>query len=151
MSRVPRGALPAYGRFHLTVRGVNRCRIFLDEEDYRFFLRLFRRVMRREELQVHAYCLMPNHWHAVVEGSMELISRAMHWLNGKYARDFNARYDRSGHLLQERFYSVVIEDDDHLSNACEYVWNNPVRAGLCPSAADWPWSGRIFIGPRVTD
>ena len=96
MSRVPRGALPAYGRFHLTVRGVNRCRIFLDEEDYRFFLRLFRRVMRKEELQVHAYCLMPNHWHAVVEGSMELISRAMHWLNGKYAREFNAGMTGAG-------------------------------------------------------
>ena len=118
--------------------------MYRDEEDFRFFLRLFRRVMRREEFQVHVYCLMPNHWHAVVEGPIEQISRALHWLNGIYSREFNARHGRSGHLIQERFFSGVIEDDDHFTNACEYVWNNPVRAGLCTEPHEWPWSGQTL-------
>jgi REP element-mobilizing transposase RayT len=144
MARIPRGELPGYGFFHLTSRGVDRCLIFRDADDYRLFVLLLRSAMRREGLRVHAYCCMPNHYHAVVEGPMEAISRALHRLNGIHAREFNARHGRSGHLLQERFHSEVIETDEHFLNACEYVWNNPVRAGLCSSRREWPWSGVLL-------
>jgi REP element-mobilizing transposase RayT len=141
VSRVPRSELPSYGVFHITARGVDRCVIFRDRDDYGLFTIRFLRVMRKEGLQVHAYCWMPNHYHAVIEGPMEAISRAFHWLNGFHAREFNARHGRIGHLLQERFHSKVVENDGHFGRACEYVWDNPVRAGLCATRGDWPWIG----------
>jgi REP element-mobilizing transposase RayT len=135
--------LPAFGIFHITIRGVDRCLIFRDEDDYRFLLVLFRRLIAEHALQAHAYCFMPNHVHAVVEGPMEAISRAFHRINGIHAQRFNERYGRTGHLFQDRFGSKVIEDDEHLANACEYVWDNPVRAGLCKTRSEWRWSGRL--------
>ena len=86
MPRLPRNVLPAYGAFHVTVRGVDRCVIFRDAEDYRLFVALFRRVVAREALEVWAYCLMPNHFHAIIEGDRDALSRAMKRLNGIYAQ-----------------------------------------------------------------
>jgi REP element-mobilizing transposase RayT len=148
MARLPRNALPEYGVFHVTARGVDRCVIYRDEEDYALFENLLRIARRREKIHIEAYCLMPNHYHAVVEAAIDRLSRAMHWLNGLYAQAFNQRHERVGHLFQSRFHSRPIGDDEHLANACEYVWNNPVRAGLCAAADNWPWSGRM-LGPRV--
>jgi REP element-mobilizing transposase RayT len=82
MARLPRNVLPDYGVFHVTVRGVDRCVIYRDVEDYRFFMSLFRRVVAREKLRVEAFCLMPNHFHAIVEGDRDALSRAMKRLNG---------------------------------------------------------------------
>ena len=144
MARLPRRVLlPEYGVFHVTARGVNRCVIFHDTFDYRLFENLLTIVQRREKLRIEAYCLMPNHFHAVIETARERLSRAMHWLNGLYAQSYNARYERVGHLFQSRFHAKSIGDDEYLTTACDYVWNNPVRAGLCEQAHEWPWSGRI--------
>ena len=149
MARVPRWMLPAYGIFHITVRGVDRCPIFRTRDDYRFVLALLRRLVRAEGLEVHAYCLMPNHTHAVVEGSMEAISRVYHRLNGIHAQRFNELHGRVGHLFGDRFHAKVVESDEHLTNACEYVWDNPVRAGLCKTRNAWPWSGRVALPPET--
>src|SRR5262245_35444113 len=102
MPRLPRNVLPQYAVFHVTVRGVNRCVIYRDAEAYRLFVALFRRVVAREALRVEAYCLMPNHFHAIVECDRDALSRAMKRLNGIYAQEFNARHGRVGHLYQER-------------------------------------------------
>ena len=136
--------LPAYGIFHITVRGVDKCLIFRNRDDYRFLLVLFRRLIAEHQLQVHAYCFMPNHFHAVVEGPMEAISRAFHRINGIHAQRFNELHERVGHLFQDRFHAKVVESDEHLTNACEYVWDNPVRAGLVKTRREWPWSGHIL-------
>ena len=83
---------------------------------------------------------MPNHYHLVVESRRETLSRALHRVNGVYAEEFNAKYGRSGHLWGDRFALWQIRDDEHLHAACAYVLANPVRAGLCETVADWPWS-----------
>jgi putative transposase len=85
---------------------------------------------------------MPNHYHLVVDTTVESLSHGLHRLNGDLARSFNDRYERWGHLFGDRFATYVIRDEEHLYRACEYVLNNPVRAGLCEYAEDWPWSGR---------
>jgi len=143
MARVPRSALPEYGIFHVTSRGVDRCAIYRDDDDYALFMCLFRQVSAREELLVPAYCLMPNHFHAIVEAAVDRLSRAMQRLNGLYAQAFNDRYEGVGHLFQGRFKAKVVDDDGYLGNVYEYVWNNPVRAGLCGEAHEWPWGGRM--------
>ena len=144
MARLARKALPPYGIFHITARGVDGCLMYRDAVDYELFSGLFKRGVRNARLEVWAYCWMPNHYHALIEGPLEAISRAFHWINGIHAQEFNERHDRRGHLLQDRFHSKVIRDDEHLAHACDYIWNNPVRAGLCAKAGDWPWSGQIL-------
>ena len=144
--RVPRQArsvLPNFGVFHVTARGVDRCAIFRDEYDYALFENLLEIVHRREKLRIEVYCLMPNHFHAVLESGLDRLSRAMHRLNFIYAQGFNARYDRSGHLFQSRYDARLIADDQYLGTACGYVLDNPVRAGLCASPTEWRWSGRM--------
>jgi putative transposase len=87
---------------------------------------------------------MPNHYHLIVECPRDLLSRALHRLNGKYASQFNLKYGRSGHLWGDRFALWLIRDERHLRAACAYVLANPVRAGLCERPSDWPWSGSRY-------
>jgi REP element-mobilizing transposase RayT len=86
---------------------------------------------------------MPNHYHLIVEATQDDLSLGMHRLNGRYAQRFNQRYDRVGHLFQNRFGSYVIGSDEHYERAMEYVRANPVAAGLCDRIADWPWAGGL--------
>jgi REP element-mobilizing transposase RayT len=114
--------------------------IMLDEHDGLRFLRLFVETARRQRWLGHTLCLMTNHYHAVVETGLEQLSAGLHRLNGIYAQRFNQRHGRAGHLFGDRYGARVIEDEDYLRAACEYVVNNPVRAGLCEAAEDWRWS-----------
>ena len=140
MARLPRSTFPAFGIWHVTTRGVARQRVYRDGDDGRGFLEELEQAMLRFQLHGHAYCLMPNHYHLVVESPRETLSRALHRVNGVYAEEFNVKYGRSGHLWGDRFALWQIRDDEHLHAACAYVLANPVRAGLCETAADWPWN-----------
>jgi putative transposase len=143
MPRAPRRRLPD-GSYHVTSRGVDGCPIYLDGEDYRLFLVLLRTVVDRWDWFVHVLCLMPNHFHLVFDTTGPRLSAGMHRLNGVYAETFNAKHERRGHLFGDRFFSRVIRDEAHLREACRYVLENPVRAGLCASPADWPWSASRY-------
>jgi putative transposase len=139
MARPPRSRLPD-GFFHLTARGVARTAIYRDDDDHRLFLSLVRHVTERWAWSWHALCLMPNHYHFVVETTRAALSEGMHRVNGLYAEAFNAKYRRSGHLFCDRFTARTIEDEAYVRAACRYVVLNPVRAGLCEHAEDWPWT-----------
>jgi REP element-mobilizing transposase RayT len=141
MARLPRHLLPPAGVYHVTSRGVARSAISRDDDDRRYFLVLLAREVRREGWDCHVFCLMPNHYHLIVATTVESLSRGLHRLNGDLATAFNERHTRWGHLFGDRFAAFVIRDEEHLRNACEYVLNNPVRAGLCERAEEWPWSG----------
>lgn len=86
------------------------------------------------------YCLMPNHYHLVLEMPAGDLSSGMQWLNGRYAQDFNQRHGVDGHLFQGRFYSGQVEGDGHLLELSRYLAWNPVVAGLCRRPQDWQWS-----------
>ena len=141
VARLPRYLLPAEGVYHVTARGVARSLISRDDDDRRLFLVLLAREVRLESWDCHVFCLMPNHYHLIVDTRLERLSRGLHRLNGTLALTFNQRYKRSGHLFGDRFAAFGIRDEEHLRNASEYVLQNPVRAGLCECAEDWPWSG----------
>jgi putative transposase len=143
MARIPRSALPD-GIYHVTSRGVAQSAIFRSDDDRVFFLRLFASVVDRWQWEVHAFCLMGNHYHLVLETSQPHLSGGMQSLNWRYAEAFNDTYLRSGHLFGARFASYVIADEDYLANACTYVVHNPVRAGLCERGADWPWAASRY-------
>lgn len=121
----------AGGRFHVTARGNERKNIFRDDTDHFHFLELLSQLGERFGVRVHAYVLMDNHYHLLLETPEANLSRAMHWLNASYCVWFNRRHRRHGHLLQGRFGALVVEDDAGWQEVGRYVHLNPVRvAGL---------------------
>jgi putative transposase len=139
MPRLPRNVLPEYATFHATARGVAHMPIYDGDSDRRWFLTLMSKAVEDFDWQVHAFCLMTNHYHLVVEGLRDNLSDGMKLLNGEYAQLFNGRYKRWGHVFGDRFWCRAVEEE-HLENTCRYVMANPVRAGLCKGLSDWPWS-----------
>jgi putative transposase len=143
VGRVARLTLPSPAIYHVTSRGVAHGEIYLDDEDRAQFVSLLRRVARRWNWRCPAYTLMSNHYHVLVDARIEDVSLGMRTLNGAYARGFNERHARVGHLFQGRFDIRVLNEEEHLANAREYIWNNPVRIGLCSTASEWPWNGSV--------
>lgn len=84
---------------------------------------------------------MTNHIHFVIACRVEELTSGMHVALGRYAQSFNFKYERAGHLFEGRFRSRSIEDDEYLAYVCNYVFDNPIRAGLCRHREDWPWLG----------
>ena len=140
MPRVLRTTLPD-GYFHAYSRAVYGAALFADDADRRLFLRLLMRTAKRCTWELQALCLMTTHYHVVVRAAVPYLSAGMQWLNGVYAQRFNRRHERFGHLFAGRYGTRAIEDEAYLLRACEYVLENPVRAGLCDTAAEWPWNG----------
>jgi putative transposase len=133
--------------YHVMSRGNRKAVIFEDDADRRRFARLLGEVAGRYRLLCHSYCLMGNHYHAVIECSDANLSAAMNWLNGVFAQYSNRRHGRTGHLLQGRFKSVLIGDDIYLRTANIYVLMNPVTAGLVEDPSEWRWSSyRATVG-----
>ncbi|HEY5296231.1 MAG TPA: transposase [Gaiellaceae bacterium] len=146
MARRPRNALPANGAFHVTNRGVEQRRIYLDDSDRLRFIGLLDRAARRFSWRLSAYALMTNHFHLVVLADLEQLSRGMHQLSFRYAQGFNDRYERVGHLFQGRFKASSIESSEYYANACAYVFENPVRAGICAEPSAYRWLGGELFG-----
>jgi REP-associated tyrosine transposase len=138
MARPPRVAPP--GGVFITSCGNRRQEIFLDDRDRLRFLELLGNAVSRHGWRCHAYCLMPNHFHLMIQTPAGDISTGMHGLNGSYAQWFNRRHEFDGHLFQSRFHSVLLESNWHLLELSRYIVLNPVRAHLCRDPAEWRWS-----------
>jgi REP element-mobilizing transposase RayT len=139
------------GAYHLTARGVDDGTIFYTAFDCFAMLALLRQVTKCCEWTVLAWCFMHTHYHLVVLTAAEpAISDGMHRVNGTYAREFNLRHHRRGHLFGQRYSPTPIEDERHLAAACGYVLLNPVTAGLVKSVEDWAWSGDARLEARPT-
>lgn len=139
LPKFPRLIVPGLPH-HVTQRGVRRQVTFFDDTDYRAYLEFARVLLPDFPIEIWAYCLMPNHIHAIiVPHDDQGLSRFLAMVHRKYARRTNLKYEWSGHLWQKRFHSVVM-DELHTYAALRYVECNPVRSGLCRHPADWPWS-----------
>lgn len=133
--------------YHLTARGNARQPIYRDDADRRRFLELLGEVCERFRWRGHAYCLMGNHYHLVIETPEANLSRGMRQLNGVYTQAFNRRHRKVGHLFQGRYTAVLVDKDAHLLELSRYVVLNPVRAHMVKSAGQYPWSSyRAMIG-----
>jgi putative transposase len=126
--------------YHVTSRGNAKQAIFKDEEDRRLFLDTLAAVIRRFNWLCHAYVLMTNHYHVIIETPDGNIAHGMRQLNGVYTQAFNRRHRRVGHLLQGRYKAILIQKDSHLLEVCRYVVLNPVKAKLVQSPNKWKWS-----------
>lgn len=140
MARLPRLILPGQPH-HVILRGNNRQAIFFSDLDRQHLLATLGEVAAQYGVAIHAYVLMDNHLHLLLTPqSTEALSRLMQSLGRRYVGWFNARHHRSGTLWEGRFRAGLIEGERHLLACMRYIELNPVRAGLCIGAAQWPWS-----------
>jgi len=126
--------------YHVTARGNARAAVFLDDDDRRRFLALLAETAERERWTCHAYCLMGNHYHLLLETASANLGRGMRQLNGVYTQRFNRAHQRVGHVFQGRYKAILVEKQAYLLELCRYVVLNPVRAGMVAKPGDWLWS-----------
>ena len=136
---MPRTArlLSTTGFYHVILRGINRQRIFEDEEDYERFLFLLEHYKTICGYELFAYCLMPNHIHILIKEGKEALSTVFCRIGTSFVYWYNLKYERSGHLFQDRYKSEAVEDDAYFLTALRYIHRNPVKAGLCNDPAEY--------------
>lgn len=135
--------------YHVMSRGNAYQNIFLDDKDRHAFLQNLEYCIRLHNLICHAYCLMGNHYHLLLETPDGNLSQAMRDINGNYTQRFNARHKRVGHVLQGRYKAYLIEKDLYLLEVTRYIVNNPVKASMVGHPKDWQWSSyRTTAGAR---
>lgn len=148
MPRLPREASSS-GIYHVMLRGVNRQDIFESDKDFLKFLYLMQReAFPKDEndrpmppnLVIYAYCLMPNHVHLLVKEQSNGISDPIKSISISYAHYFNVKYDRAGHLFQDRFRSETVNDMEYFTTLIRYIHQNPVASALVSEVKDYQWS-----------
>ena len=133
--------------YHVTSRGNARQRVFRDDEDRKTFLATLAWVVERFRWRCHAYCLMDNHKHLLIETPQPNLSRGMRQLNGVYTQRFNRRHRTVGHLFQGRFKAILVEKEEYLLELARYIVLNPVRAKMVKTPERYPWSSyRAMVG-----
>jgi len=136
--------------YHVTSRGNEKKAIYLDDDDRRLFLDILARINERYRWQCHAYCLMDNHYHLVIETEEGNLSKGMRQLNGIYTQTFNRKHGRVGHVFQGRYKAILIDKDSYLLEVCRYVVLNPVRAKMLKEPEEWKWSSYLATSGKVS-
>ncbi len=126
--------------YHVTSRGNARQKIYRDHHDREQFLSTLAHVIGRNDWLCHAYCLLDNHYHLLIDTPKANLSLGMRQLNGAYTQSFNRRHRRVGHLFQGRFKAILVQKETHLLELCRYVVLNPVRARMTRQPGQWVWS-----------
>jgi len=139
MARPLRLELPG-ALYHVTSRGNGRESIYSDDRDRKTFLQTLDDVYCRYHWLIHAYCLMDNHYHLLVETPDGNLSIGMRQLNGVFTQRFNRRHKHVGHIFQGRYKAILVQKDSYLLELIRYIVLNPVRAGMVKDADDWRWS-----------
>lgn len=126
--------------YHITSRGNDKNLIFLDDKDRDVFLDLLHSINTRYHFILHAYCLMDNHYHLLIETPEGNLSYGMRQLNGVYTQMFNKKYKRVGHIFQGRYKAVLVDKGNYLLEVARYIVLNPVRARLVDAPEKWRFS-----------
>lgn len=135
--------------YHVTSRGNEKKPVFKNDHDREAFLNTLQHVNKRYNWICHAYCLMTNHYHLLIETPEGNLSIGMRQLNGVYTQLFNKQHGRNGHLFQGRYKAILIQKDSHLLEVCRYVVLNPVRANMVEAPEAWKWSSYLATAGRA--
>lgn len=137
------------GIYHIMIRGINKQDIFMDDEDKKKFVVTIKKYKNICGYSVFGYCLMRNHVHLLLKEDKETITQAMKRIGTSYVYWYNMKYDRSGHLFQDRFKSELVEDDEYLLTVLRYIHQNPLKAGLVKELTAYEWSSyNEYIGQK---
>ena len=126
--------------YHVTARGNARQRIYNDSKDCQAFLDLLGKLSDRYHWLCHAYCLMTNHYHLLLETPEGNLAEGMRQLNGIYTQAFNRRHHKVGHVFQGRYHAILVDKDCYLLEVARYIVLNPVRAKMVKEAQAYLWS-----------
>jgi len=126
--------------YHVMNRGRRGEDIFADREDYQLFIALMQETSAMFNIKISAYCLMSNHYHLLVQTPAANLSRSMRHINGVYTQRYNRRKNIDGQLFRGRYKCVLVEEDNHLLEILRYIHRSPLRATMCTSVDDYPWS-----------
>jgi len=128
------------GIYHVILRGMNRQTIFEDEEDSEKFLQTLGKYQKKSEFVLYAYCLMGNHVHLLIKEEGEDLGVVFRRIGASYVYWYNLKYDRCGHLFQDRYKSETVEGDRYFLAVLRYIHQNPLKAGLVKELEHYPWS-----------
>lgn len=138
--------------YHITSRGNERKSVFKSRQDRIRFLEYLCTASGRYDAVVHAYCLMDNHYHLLLETPLGNLPQIMHHINGAYTTYFNVKRSRSGHLFQGRYKSILLEKDEYAKELSRYIHLNPVRANMVSAPEKYEWSSyRQYIGIKMPE
>ncbi len=126
--------------YHVMLRGASRQQIFEDDEDCARFLEILDECKQLCGFALYAYCLMGNHVHLLVKEQKEPLEQIVKRIATRYVYWFNVKYERNGHLFQDRFRSETVEDRRYLLTVLRYIHQNPVKAGICQAVGDYAYS-----------
>jgi len=126
--------------YHITSRGNRRGAIYETPDDRESYLEILQGVCKKYNWLCHAYCLMGNHYHLLIETPEANLSKGMRQLNGVYTQCFNKVHGRVGHVFQGRYKAILVEKETYLLELARYIVLNPVRAGMVSSPSEWLWS-----------
>ncbi|MFO7889669.1 MAG: transposase [bacterium] len=136
--------------YHVLNRGTLKQNIFFEPDNYRFFFKRLIENLKKYKPVLHAYCLMPNHFHLILQEKEEKgIAKTMHALQTSYAKAINKRLQRNGHLLQGTYKKKHISNNNYLLHLSRYIHLNPVEAGLVIQPEEWNYSSfQEYVGLR---
>lgn len=137
--------------YHVMARGNNREKTFFVPDDYTKFRSYLLKAQDKYGCLIHAYILMPNHYHLLIETPLANLSRIMHFVNSSYTAYINYRHERYGHLFQGRYKSILVEKDAYLLQVSRYIHLNPVVAGIVSNPDEYPYTSyRNYLGQKDT-
>ena len=140
MSRIPRTHIKTTF-FHVMKQGINRNFIFDNQTDIRYYIIIMNKLEEEHNISIIAYCIMNNHTHMLIEvENLKELSKYMQRLNTKYAKYYNKKYNRVGYVFRDRYRTEGIYSEEHLYSCIKYIYNNPVKAGICEQAKEYPYS-----------
>jgi len=135
--------------YHITARGNEKKAVFQSRRDREKFLEYLETATERYDAAIHAYCLMDNHYHLLVETPAGNISQIMHHINGAYTTYVNVKRARSGHLFQGRYKAILVEKDEYAKELSCYIHLNPVRAKMVETPEQYEWSSYLcYVGKK---
>lgn len=140
MPRTPRSYLKT-PYFHIITQGINKSYIFEKAEDIKYYIKIMHNLANEQDVQIIAYCIMNNHAHMLIKSEKaEELGKYMQRLNTKYAMYYNKKYQRVGYVFKDRYKSEGIYDERYFYNCIKYIYDNPVKAGICDDASKYPYS-----------
>lgn len=126
--------------YHVMLRGINKQTIFESDDDKYQLLSTLKRLINKEKFTLYGYCLMDNHVHLLIQELEDDISTAIKRISSSYVLWYNKKYERCGHLFQERFKSQTVETDSYFLIALRYIHQNPIEARICRELLDYKWT-----------
>lgn len=131
------------GIYHIIMRGINRQTIFEDDEDFKKYIQTLLRYKEICEYEIYAYCLMDNHVHLLLKEGTEPLDTVMRKICGSYVFWYNKKYERVGHLFQDRYKSEPVENDRYFLTVLRYILHNPRKAGIVTQIHEYKWTNYL--------